>query len=608
MPLVTAADLTVRLGGPPLLEGVSFHIEAGERVGLLGRNGAGKSTLLRVLSGDLEPDGGELRLSRGSTVCLLAQEVPQGVEGNVRDVIEDGALELGAASSGELKAEWKVEHRIDEVLGQMALDGSAEFATLSSGMKRRVMLARALVAGPDLLLLDEPTNHLDVESITWLESFLKRLDAAVVFVTHDRSFLQSIARRIFEIDRSRLFDGVCDYATFLKRKEATLAAEARQDAEFDKVLAGEEVWIRRGVKERRKRNQGRVRRLEVMRDARRDRREITGNVQVRIQEGRRSGNLVAEVADLTFAFDERTIVKGFSTEILRGDKIGIIGPNGIGKTTLVRLLLGELKPQGGSVRLGTNLQISYFDQLRGQLREDKSIQENVGDGNQSVEINGKSQHIFGYLQNFLFTPDRARTPVAMLSGGERNRVLLARLFTKPANVIVLDEPTNDLDVETLELLEERLVEYNGTVVLISHDRSFLNNVVTSTIVFEDGGVNEYVGGYDDWLTQRPSASPASECTGKMPSSAVRSGPRSAEAMAARKRRLSYNESRELKSLPQKIEELEAELAKIHEAMADPDFYRQSGDEIAEKQTRAKELEADLSTSYARWEELEARTE
>jgi len=610
MALVTVTDLTVGFGGPALLDGVSFQIEPGQRVGLLGRNGVGKTTLLRVFNGDLEPDSGEVRFSQGITVRLLAQDVPQGIEGRVREVIEADVSGGTAPLSSESGSEWKTEQRLDQVLTRMSLDGGADFETLSSGMKRRVLLARALASAPDLLLLDEPTNHLDIESITWLEEFLGRSDTTLVFVTHDRTFLGAVARRILEIDRGRLFDWSCDYMTFLQRKEAMLTAEARQNVEFDKVLAREEVWVRRGVKERRKRNQGRVRRLEAMRGERRDRRERVGSVHVQIQEGRRSGNLVAEVEGLGFSFGERAVVTDFSTTILRGDKIGIIGPNGVGKTTLMRLLLGELEPQKGSVRLGTNLEIAYFDQLRGQLRDDATIQESVAGGYDSVMIDGKSQHIIGYLRGFLFTPDRARTLVASLSGGERNRVLLARLFSKPANVIVLDEPTNDLDTETLELLEERLVDYKGTVVLISHDRSFLNNVVTSTIVFERGAVNEYVGGYDDWLLQRPrDAAPDARVAKKSAPDTV-SIPKllSQKAAAERGRRLSYKETRELEALPAKIEALERELAEIHEAMGQPDFYRQVGEIIAEKTVRAKEIESERETSYARWEELEKRAE
>lgn len=608
MALLTVTDVSVGFSGPPLIDDVTFQIEAGQRIGLLGRNGAGKTTLLRLLSGDVEPDSGDVRVSRSVRVRLLAQDVPQGISGSVREVIEsDLPKDAADPESGQ---EWKKEQKLDQVLTHMSLDGTAQFETLSSGMKRRVLLARALVSKPDVLLLDEPTNHLDIDSIRWLEEFLGRTEMTLVFVTHDRTFLRSVARRILEIDRGRIFDWSCDYATFLKRKEAELAAESHQNSEFDKVLAQEEIWVRQGVKERRKRNQGRVRRLEEMRLSRRDRREKVGSVQVQIQEGQRSGNLVAEVKGLSFSFGDLSIVKDFSTAIMRGDKIGIMGSNGVGKTTLMRLLLGELDPREGSVRLGTNLEIAYFDQLREQLREDATIQEAVGDGYDTVRVDGRSQHIVGYLQNFLFTPERVRTPISLLSGGERNRVLLARLFSKPANVLVLDEPTNDLDTETLELLEARLVDYKGTVLLVSHDRSFLNNVVTSTFVFENGQVNEYVGGYDDWLRQRPRDPQEEARASKKSTRDKRSASKERSLQTSRDgpRRLTYKENLELKALPAKIEALESRLAEIHESMAQPDFYQQAGEVIAEKQGLEKELQSELETTFARWEELDARSE
>lgn len=608
MALLTVTDVSVGFSGPPLIDDVTFQIEAGQRIGLLGRNGAGKTTLLRLLSGDVEPDSGDVRVSRSVRVRLLAQDVPQGISGSVREVIEsDLPKDAADPESGQ---EWKKEQKLDQVLTRMSLDGTAQFDTLSSGMKRRVLLARALVSKPDLLLLDEPTNHLDIDSIRWLEEFLGRTEMTLVFVTHDRTFLRSVARRILEIDRGRIFDWSCDYATFLKRKEAELAAESHQNSEFDKVLAQEEIWVRQGVKERRKRNQGRVRRLEEMRESRRDRREKVGSVQVQIQEGQRSGNLVAEVKGLSFSFGDLSIVKDFSTAIMRGDKIGIMGSNGVGKTTLMRLLLGELDPREGSVRLGTNLEIAYFDQLREQLREDATIQEAVGDGYDTVRVDGRSQHIVGYLQNFLFTPERVRTPISLLSGGERNRVLLARLFSKPANVLVLDEPTNDLDTETLELLEARLVDYKGTVLLVSHDRSFLNNVVTSTFVFENGQVNEYVGGYDDWLRQRPRDPQEEARASKKSTRDKRSASKERSLQTSRDgpRRLTYKENLEIEALPAKIEALESRLAEIHESMAQPDFYQQAGEVIAEKQGLEKELQSELETTFARWEELDARSE
>jgi len=468
-------------------------------------------------------------------------------------------------------------------------------------MKRRVLLARAIVAEPDLLLLDEPTNHLDLNAIEWLEDFLLRWKTTLVFVTHDRMFLRKLATRILEIDRGRLFDWSCDYDTFLSRKEAALAAEETQNALFDKKLAEEEVWIRTGIKARRTRNEGRVRALEKLRLIRSDRREATGKVQLAIQEAERSGMLVAEVNDVSFAYGERPIVRDFSTNIMRGDKVGIIGPNGAGKTTLLRILLGQLEPQAGSVRLGTNLRIAYFDQLRQQLNDEASVQDNVADGYDTVRIGDSSRHVIGYLQEFLFSPERARLPVRFLSGGERNRLLLAKLFTKPANVIVLDEPTNDLDTETLELLEDRLVNFSGTVLLVSHDRAFLNNVVTSTIVFEEGGVREYFGGYDDWVRQRKpiAAKQSSEV------SVARTRPSKAvERATGGKRKLTFKERKELDSLPELIEKCEAEIAELHREMAEPQFYQQSGPQIAAEQARLKQLEEQLAAAYHLWEELE----
>jgi ATP-binding cassette subfamily F protein uup len=493
----------------------------------------------------------------------------------------------------------------------MDLDGDAPFEALSSGMKRRVLLARSLVSSPDLLLLDEPTNHLDIDAITWLEDFLSRWSGTLIFVTHDRMFLRRIADRIFEIDRGRLFDWSCDYDTFLKRKQAALDAEEKQNALFDKKLAQEEVWIRQGIKARRTRNEGRVRALERMRRERSQRRALQGKVSLRIDQGQRSGNLIAEVDHVSFAYGDRDIVRGFSTTIERGDKVGLIGPNGAGKTTLLRIILGQLPPQSGSVRLGTKLQIAYFDQLREQLADDLTVQQNVGDGGDTVRIGGQATHVIGYLQDFLFSPERARTPVRFLSGGERNRVLLARLFAKPANVIVLDEPTNDLDAETLELLEERLVEFEGTLLLVTHDRAFLNNVVTSTIVFEPDGVKEYAGGYDDWLRQRRVTATEIDEPSRGESKSPRVNQRGKEDASLPpdkppKRRLTYREQQELTSLPATIEQLEAQIAALHDAMARPDFYQQPGERIAAEQSRLKEFNAQLTSAYERWEELESR--
>jgi ATP-binding cassette subfamily F protein uup len=595
MPLVTLRNLRIGFQGPPLLDGVSCNIDAGQRIGLLGRNGSGKTTLMRMLCGEMEPDGGEIVIAPATKISLLQQDVPHDVFGTVEEVVTAGVT----FDPHDHQAAWNAELQVRQILSRMDLSAATKFETLSSGLKRRVLLARALASAPDLLLLDEPTNHLDVDSITWLETFLSRCDTTLIFVTHDRMFLRKLATRILEIDRGRLFDWSCDYDTFLARKEEALAAEEKQSALFDKRLAEEEVWIRKGVEARRTRNMGRVRALEAMRRERSQRRSTTANVKLVVQNAQRSGVLVADVDNVSFAYGDKPVLKDFSTAIVRGDKIGIIGPNGAGKTTLLRVLLGQLPPQSGTVRLGTNLQIAYFDQLRQVLNEEASVQENVGDGSDAVFIDGKARHVIGYLQDFLFTPERARTPVRFLSGGERNRVLLAKLFAKPANVIVLDEPTNDLDAETLELLEDRLVQFTGTVLLVSHDRAFLNNVVTSTLVFEADGVSEYVGGYDDWVRQRPQ--PIVE---ESPTPAVKSAEsRKAKEADGRKRRLTFKEKQELQAVTENIERLEKEIDDLHREMANPEFYQQPGDRIAAETARLKSLEDHLAADFARWEEL-----
>jgi ATP-binding cassette subfamily F protein uup len=595
-PLVTIRDLSLRYRGPTLLDGVSCQIEAGERIGLLGRNGAGKTSFMRILSGEVEPDHGSVVFAPSTRVALLPQDVPEGVTGTIAQVVAGGLTQADHVDHPT----WKDEERVEQILSRMSLDAERQFDQLSSGMKRRVLLARSLVASPDLLLLDEPTNHLDIEAIEWLEEFLARWPGAFLFVTHDRVFLRKLAARILEIDRGQLFDWSCDYDTFLRRKEEALAAEEKQNALFDKKLAQEEIWIRTGIKARRTRNEGRVRALEELRRQRQDRRTNPGKVQLEIQEGARSGQLVASVERVNFGYGERTILRDFSTTIFRGDKVGIMGPNGAGKTTLLRVLLGQLPPQSGQVRLGTNLQLAYFDQLRRQLDEEATVQDNVADGYDTVTVGGQARHVVGYLQDFLFTPERARTPVKYLSGGERNRILLAKLFAKPANVIVLDEPTNDLDAETLELLEERLMQFSGTVLLVSHDRAFLNNVVTSTIVFENGIAREYAGGYDDWLRQRPPV-------GVPPSggpSRTKEAP-SKGGTPTGKKRLSFKQQQELAALPAKIEQLEQDIAGLHEAMSQATFYQQAGEQIAAEQARLASLEEELVQSYHRWEELDA---
>jgi ABC transport system ATP-binding/permease protein len=601
MSLVTLQELGIRFRGPVLFDSISCQIHPGQRIGLLGRNGAGKSTLLRILSGEIEPDHGRVILAPGAVVSRLPQEVPRGLQGAVCDVVAGGLV----PGDEDPESRWRDQQRVEQILSRMELDGQAAFESFSSGMKRRVLLARTLVGQPDLLLLDEPTNHLDIEAIGWLERFLESWPSTLMFVTHDRMFLRRLADRILELERGQLFDWSCDYDTFLKRKETALAAQEKQDALFDKRLAQEEVWIRQGIRARRTRNEGRVRELKAMRTQRQQRQSAPGKVRMQLQQQMRSGNLVADAEKISFAYGDRPVFRDFSTTVLRGDKIGIIGPNGAGKTTLLRVLLGQLPPQQGEIRLGTNLQIAYFDQLRAQLDEDQTAQENVAEGAENVLIGGKAKHVLGYLQDFLFSPERARTLVRFLSGGERNRLLLARLFAKPANVVVLDEPTNDLDAETLELLEELLIEYQGTVLLVSHDREFLNNVVTSTIVFEDGQIAEYVGGYDDWVRQRAEREKMRAASKPAPSPPRAKTPPPTPA-AARAGRLSFKEQQELAALPGRIEHLEADIAALHQDMASSDFYRRSGEQIASEAAKLRDMEDQLAAAYERWEGLEAR--
>jgi len=598
MSLIQLQELSIGFRGPLLLDRVSCQLEAGGRIGLLGRNGSGKTTLMRIISGVLQPDAGRCVVAPRIKVSLLPQDVPHHLQGKVEAVVRQG---LPADQQDEAHA-WQADRQVDRLLLQMDLDPELEVQSLSSGWKRRVLLAQTLVGEPDVLLLDEPTNHLDIDAIAWLEELLLRWRATLMFVTHDRHFLRNLATRILEIDRGRVFDWSCDYDTFLQRKEAALAAEEKQNALFDKKLAVEEVWIRQGIKARRVRNEGRVRALEKMREQRSARRNKVGTARLQIQAGARTGMMVAEVKSASFAYDQQEIVSDFSTTVMRGDKIGIIGPNGAGKTTLLRLLLGQLPPQSGSVRLGTNLELAYFDQLRDQLDDEESVQQSVGGGSDTIMMNGQRKHVIGYLQDFLFTPERARTQVKFLSGGERNRVLLAKLFAKPANVIVLDEPTNDLDTETLELLEERLVQFEGTILMVSHDRAFLNNVVTSTIVFEPTGAREYVGGYDDWLRQR-SEQLAMPQAAAQPKAPLKPEPKAKQAKSTT-RRLGYKEKRELESLPTTIEQLEAAAAELHHSMADSDFYKQPSEQITARQAELKELERQLAFAYHRWEELE----
>jgi ABC transport system ATP-binding/permease protein len=625
MPLLGMRDVSVAFGGPLILESASFSIDRGERVCLLGRNGAGKSTVMKLLDGSIAPDRGEVVRPGGITVARLEQEVPGELPGSVFDVVAAGLGDTGTllaryheasvrVSTGQDRAlreldrlhhaldaadAWHWQRQVETVISHLGLDQDAPFARLSGGRKRQTLLARALVRDPDVLLLDEPTNHLDVDAIEWMEEFLLDRTGALCFVTHDRAFLQRIATRIVELDRGQLVDWGVNYSTYLERKDAALAAEEKEWAEFDKKLAREEVWIRQGIKARRTRNEGRVRSLEAMRGERAGRREREGTVRLQAQEAERSGRLVVEARKATVSRGSRTIVRDLTATVSRGDRIGIIGPNGSGKTTLLRLLLGEIPPDSGTVRHGTGLEVVYFDQLREQLDPDRTVQESIAGGAEFVDIGDQRTHVMGYLQNFLFPPERARTPVRALSGGERNRLLLARLFTRRFNVLALDEPTNDLDIETLDLLEDLLLDFSGTVLLVSHDRAFLDNLVTSTLVMEGNGrVGEYAGGYADWLRQRPVV-PAATVTRKTPV------PAPAPATEAAKKKLTPRERKELASIPEQIEGLERERDALYQSVADPAFARDGG-KMTNATTRLAEIAVQLSVAEARWEELEAR--
>ena len=636
MALISVQDVHLDFGDRPLLEGIGFQIEAGERIALVGRNGCGKSTLMKLLAGELEPDAGAV-LRQGCRVARLTQEVPGDVSGEIAGIVAGGvgragellaryhrlSAEMADATGGdadrlmarletlqhELEAAggWHLHQRVETVISRLGLPPAGRFETLSGGLKRRVLLARALASEPDLLLLDEPTNHLDVQAIEWLERYLlARYSGSLLFVTHDRAFLRRLAGRILELDRGRLSDWPGDWDRYLERKRAALDVEAEQNVKMDKKLAQEEAWIRQGIKARRTRDEGRVRALCKLREERRQRREVAGRASLRLQPAERSGKIVIEATGVGHGFGGAPVIDGFSTTILRGDKVGILGPNGSGKTTLLRILLRELAPERGKVRHGSRLEVAYFDQHREQLDDEKSVADNVAEGNDRISIGGKSRHVIGYLEEFLFPPAQSRSPVSHLSGGERNRLLLARLFTRSFNLLVMDEPTNDLDVETLELLERRLQDYDGTLLLVSHDRELVNNVVASTLVMAGAArVEEYAGGYDDWLLQRPADAPERpEKTGKAPAtpkpatSRPRSGPR----------KLGYREKQELERLPGTIEDLEREQSELHATMADPDVYRRGdGAEIARAKARVAEIEGQLETAYERWQELESRT-
>ncbi|MDX1802437.1 MAG: ATP-binding cassette domain-containing protein [Alcanivorax sp.] len=625
MPLLTLREIQLSYGDKPLLDHVNLTIEPGERLCLIGRNGAGKSTLMKVLAGEIQADDGQIEKPQGLTVARLEQEVPDDQAHNVHHMVAEGLGEHGALLSehaelshqladgddkvlarfeqlsGDIEARgaWQLSQRVDTVLSKLKLDGEQPFAGLSGGMKRRVLLARALVQEPDILLLDEPTNHLDMDSIQWLEEFLKGYGATLVFISHDRAFIRALATRIIELDRGNLTSWPGSYEKYLSGKQAALEAEERANAEFDKKLSQEEKWIRQGIKARRTRNEGRVRALKAMREEFAQRRSRTGTASLTIQSGDNSGKVVVEAEHLNYAIDGQDIVRNFSVTLMRGDRVGILGPNGCGKSTLIRLLLGRLAPDSGTVKLGTQLQVAYFDQLRDTLDEDKSVIDNVAEGSDVVTINGQNKHVIGYLQDFLFDPGRVRQPVKSLSGGERNRLLLAKLFTRPFNLLVLDEPTNDLDAETLELLEEQLMNYQGTLLLVSHDREFIDNVVTSTLVFEQGTLNSYVGGYQDWLRQRPE--PISE---KPVKAAKPAAPKA--AAPAKRKKLSYKDQRELEQLPERIEQLETELEAVQQKLADPALYKGQASDITALQQQQQTLQADLETAFSRWDELDSQ--
>ncbi|HAD58662.1 MAG TPA: ABC transporter ATP-binding protein [Planctomycetaceae bacterium] len=631
MAQISITGLTFGYSSPPLIENASLNIEAGERVGLVGRNGAGKSTFLKLIQKQLEPDDGTVVLSADTTVTKLTQDVPDCPDRSVFEVAADAfgqsshavacfhqlsqKLQDGgqltdneqqnyeAASDKVAAAElWDAGDRLESLLKQMQLPVTEPFNNLSAGMKRRVLLAQAMIPNPDVLLLDEPTNHLDIESILWLQGYISRFTGTLIFITHDRVFLQEIANRIIEIDRGRMFDWTCDYQTFLKRRDQLLAAEEAENAQFDRKLAEEERWIRQGIKARRTRNEGRVRALKKMRVERTQRRSKLGTARLQLQEAEKSGRLVTAVEGVGHSFDGQPLIDDFSITVFRGDRIGLVGPNGCGKSTLLKILLGDLQPQEGRVRAGTNLSVAYFDQLRDQLDPEKTARENISPGSDQLLINGKQKHVMGYLQDFLFTPDRAHTRVGFLSGGERNRLLLARLLARPANVLVLDEPTNDLDTETLELLEETLPQFGGTILVVSHDRAFLNNVVSSVVAFEGNGLlREYDGGYDDWIRQRPE--PATVAADP-PKSAVPAESPSSGSDTAQSRKLSYKDQRELDELPDRIDRLETRQSEIHELMSDPEFFKKDGAVIADVQNELQQLTEELEQCYQRWEELE----
>ena len=619
MAFISMHGISLSFGGVPLFDGIDLTVERRERIGLVGRNGSGKSTLLRLIEGSLKPDSGAASVLKGAHIAYLSQQVPHDIPGTAFDVVASGIRQYAdlvtkQRSAGLLDEDTtpmaekldRTHHTLEmeggwylsKMLSQLGVDAGRAFNSLSAGLKRQVLLKRALAGEPEILLLDEPTNHMDIDSIKELEKMMVRFAGALIFVTHDRMFLQRIATRIVEIDRGRLFDQACDYETFLVRRSVDRETEETQNALFDKKLQQEEHWVRGGIKARRTRNEGRVRELERMREIRRSRRERPGTVKMEAHEAERSGTLVAKADNISFNYGDTQIISKFSTTILKGDRIGILGPSGSGKTTLLRILLGMLSPETGTIRLGASLQISYFDQLLEQLDENKTAIENVGDGTDTVTVNGKTRHIVGYLQDFLFSPDQARSLVSVLSGGERNRLMLARLFTLPSNLLVLDEPTNDLDVETLDLLEDLLMSYSGTILLVSHDRTLINNIVTSTLVFEgESVVKEYVGGYDDWLRQRPQDAKPRKASFRKQDVLL------AQTPIARLK-LGFKQQKELDALPDTIEWLEREQHDLFQGMGDPGFYKKDRADIVAANDRLEAVKKLLEDAYARWEKLE----
>ncbi|MFH3939416.1 ATP-binding cassette domain-containing protein [Acinetobacter nosocomialis] len=630
MAYITLRDVQLAFGGPALLDGANFNLERGERVCLIGRNGEGKSTLLKLIEGSLLPDSGEVSIQNGLTVSMLAQDVPMD-SGKVADIVADGAGEAAevlkayhqatdACMLGDMEAcdrmgnlqhkldqldGWALENKVNALLSKMGLDPNADLADLSGGRKRRVLLARALLTQPDVLLLDEPTNHLDVESIEWLEKFLlDQNNLTLLFISHDRSFVDSIATRIVELDRGILRGYEGNYSRYLELKAQQMEAEEKQNALFDKKLAEEEAWIRQGIKARRTRNEGRVRALKALREESKARRSQQGKVSMATQEANRSGKLVFDIEHLSVSYDGKPLIKDFSTLVMRGDRIGLVGDNGVGKTTLIKAILGEIE-HGGSVKTGTQLEIAYFDQLRNALDLEKTVMANVSEGSDFVDVNGNRRHIYSYLQDFLFSPERARTPVKALSGGERNRILLAKLLLKPSNLIVMDEPTNDLDMVTLELLEEMLSEYKGTLLLISHDRAFMDNVVTSTWVFDGkGGIAEYIGGYQDYLLQRPDEKVVDQRSDVKKAQAKAEAEKAAAQSTVKKVKLSYKDQRELEQLPAEIEKLEVEQAELSDKLADGSWFVSDADAATQASQRLAEIEELLLEKLERWDELE----